>query len=92
MLDDGPIVGPPPHDPITEKTPREAVAQPRDAFRLLATMRQGTASSLPGAWERFSTEEDARLGAREMLKNDRVLRVALVSDALPRRFVEWVNR
>jgi hypothetical protein len=55
-------------------------------------MRRGTASSLAGTWSRFVTLEQAREAAREMLKDDRVLRVTLVEDILPPRFVEWVNR
>jgi hypothetical protein len=61
-------------------------------YRLLATMVQGTAAALPETWQTFRTVEDARMGAREMLKNHRVLRVAVVEDRIPRQFAEWVNR
>ncbi len=64
----------------------------RPAFRLRAIMRQGTAASLPGTWEHYPTIEDARAGTRTMYHNDRVLRVMIVSDSLPSRFVEWVER
>jgi hypothetical protein len=64
----------------------------RPAFRLRAIMRQGTAASLPGAWEHYRTIEDARAGTRPMYHDDRVLRVMIVTDGLPSRFVEWVER
>ena len=61
-------------------------------YRLLATMVQGTAAALPETWQTFRTVEDARIGAREMLHNHRVLRVAVVEDRIPLQFAEWVNR
>lgn len=61
-------------------------------YRLLATMVQGTAAALPETWQTFTTVEDARIGAREMLHNHRVLRVAVVEDRIPPQFAEWVNR
>lgn len=61
-------------------------------YRLLATMMQGTAAALPETWHTFRTVEEARIGAREMLHNHRVLRVAVVEDRIPRQFVEWVFR
>lgn len=64
----------------------------RPAFRLRAIMRQGTAASLPGTWEHYPTIEDARAGTRALYHNDRVLRVMIVTNSLPSRFVEWVER
>ena len=61
-------------------------------YRLLATMVQGTAAALPGTWQTFRTVEESRIGAREMLHNHRVLRVAIVEDRIPLQFVEWVFR
>ena len=61
-------------------------------YRLLATMVQGTASALPEAWQSYRNAEEARIGAREMLHNHRVLRVAIVEDRIPLQFVEWVGR
>ena len=61
-------------------------------YRLLATMVQGTASALPEAWQSYRNVEDARIGAREMMHNHRVLRVAIVEDRIPLQFVEWVGR
>jgi hypothetical protein len=62
------------------------------AFRLQANMRRGTGSSLHGTWSRYASIDDARLVAREMLRDDRVTHVTVVTDTVPPRFVEWVNR
>jgi hypothetical protein len=61
-------------------------------YRLLAMMVQGTPSVLPEAWRSYRNVEEARIGAQEMLHNDRVLRVAIVKDRIPLQFVEWVVR
>ena len=51
-------------------------------------MRQGTIdSSLASV--RYATLEEARAGARQLLRDDRVLRAMIVWDA---RFAEWVDR
>ena len=55
-------------------------------------MRQGTAASLPATWERFETVDAARAAVRGMYANDRVLRVLIVTDDVPPRFVEWIER
>ncbi|HMF97440.1 MAG TPA: hypothetical protein VKE96_24235 [Vicinamibacterales bacterium] len=71
----------------------EAVGvQPRHTFRLRPIMRQGTASSIPQAWERFDAITDARAAAKSMYHDDRVLRVFIVIDECPPQFVEWVDR
>jgi hypothetical protein len=62
------------------------------SFRLRAIMRQGTAAGLPAVWERYPTIEAARAAVRGMYANDRVLRALIVSDEVPPRFVEWVER
>jgi hypothetical protein len=36
--------------------------------------------------------EEARAGARELLRDDRVLRAMIVWNEVPPRFVEWVER
>ena len=72
-----------------------AVSTPKEAdhpYRLLATMVQGTAAALPEAWQPYRTVGEPRTGAREMLHNHRVLRVAIVEDGIPPQFVEWVGR
>jgi hypothetical protein len=61
-------------------------------YRLLAMMAQGTASALPEAWQSYRNVEEARVGAQELLHNQRVLRVAIVEDRIPLQFVEWVGR
>ncbi|MQA31104.1 MAG: hypothetical protein GEU82_14940 [Luteitalea sp.] len=70
-------------------------AQPTEAprtFRLRPIMRQGTASSIPETWARYATLEEARQAIKPMYHNDRVLRVFVVTDEVPPRFVEWVER
>jgi hypothetical protein len=62
------------------------------AYRLRPIMRQGTASSIQETWSRFTTAEAARLAARQMYHDDRVLRVFIVIDDQPPQFVEWVER
>jgi hypothetical protein len=69
-----------------------AAVKKRVAFRLQANMRRGTGSSVIATWRPYLTIENARQAAREALKDDRVLRITVVSDTVPRRFVEWVNR
>lgn len=69
-----------------------ALKEGDDRYRLLATMVQGTAATLPEAWKSYRTAGKARIGAREMLHNHRVLRVAIVEDRIPPQFVEWVGR
>jgi hypothetical protein len=84
-----------PHPAGTSEAGRGAVTAREEAYhqyRLLATMVQGTAAALPEAWQSYRTVEEARIGAREMLHNHRVLRVAIVEDRIPLQFVEWVVR
>jgi hypothetical protein len=61
-------------------------------FRLVTTVRRGTASNLAPAWARYRTIESARAGASELLREDRVLRVMIVRDEIPQTFVEWAER
>ena len=86
--------------PVTTMTATELVVEGTGAhaadtagvFRLRAIMRQGTAASLPAAWERYGTIDAARAAVRGMYTNDRVLRVLIVTGDVPPRFVEWVER
>jgi hypothetical protein len=55
-------------------------------------MRQGTAASLPETWERYATLDEARAAIKHAYHDDRVLRMFVVSDEVPPRFVEWVER
>jgi len=61
-------------------------------FRLVATMRRGSASGMPRACTPYASVEAARSGAGELLKEDRVLRVMIVRDEIPSAFVEWLER
>jgi hypothetical protein len=64
----------------------------QNMFRLIATMRRGSAASLPEAWVRYPTVEAARLGTATMLRDDRVLRVMIARNLAPPAFVEWAER
>ena len=61
-------------------------------YLLRPIMRQGTASSIPETWTRYSTLDEARRATKQMYHDDRVLRVLVVTDDVPPRFVEWVER
>jgi hypothetical protein len=61
-------------------------------FKLIATMRRGTATNVPAAWARYPTLEAARLGTTTLLRDDRILRVMIVRNEVPPAFVEWVER
>ena len=61
-------------------------------FKLVATMRRGSASGMPQAWARYNSIEAARAGAGELLREDRVLRVMIVRNDMPQAFVEWLER
>jgi hypothetical protein len=86
------VVGPPPHAAAELQVLPQNALVPPPGYRLQANMRRGTGSSLAGTWPPYATIEEAREVAREMLRDDRVLRVTVVEDTLPPRFVEWVNR
>jgi hypothetical protein len=59
------------------------------SFRLRPIMKQGTAASIPETWNHYASIEDARIGAKQMYHDDRVLRVMAVADG---SFVEWIDR
>ena len=67
-------------------------SQSRAAFRVRPIMRQGTAASVPETWERYRTLENARTAIKHAYHDDRVLRMFIVTDEVPPRFVEWVER
>ncbi len=54
-------------------------------------MRQGTASSMPETSQPFMTLAAARQIVKQMYRNDRVLRVLIVTNTAPPQFVEWVE-
>jgi hypothetical protein len=61
-------------------------------FKLVTTMRRGSASGMAQAWARYASVETARAGAAELLREDRVLRVMIVRNEIPQAFVEWSER
>jgi hypothetical protein len=61
-------------------------------FRLVVTVRRGSASNFPAAWAQYPTLDAARVGASALLREDRVLRGMIVSDEVPPRFIEWLER
>jgi len=81
---------------VLENEPSNQIASaPREraaAYRLRPIMRQGTASSIYETWSRFTTPDAARLAARQMYHDDRVLRVFIATDEVMPQFVEWVER
>lgn len=61
-------------------------------FRLIATMRRGSASALAEASAHYPSLEAARLGTVALFRHDRILRVAIVRNVVPPTFVEWAER
>jgi len=61
-------------------------------FRLIATMRRGSATGLAAAAARYATLETARAGSATLNQDERVLRVMIVRDDIPPAFVEWAER
>ena len=61
-------------------------------FRLIATMRRGSATGIAAASARYATLEAARAGTSVLLHDDRILRVMIVRNEIPPAFVEWVER
>jgi hypothetical protein len=54
-------------------------------------MKQGTGAAIPETWIRFASADDARLAAKSMYHDDRVLRVMLVADSTG-AFIESIDR
>jgi hypothetical protein len=61
-------------------------------FRLIATVRRGTASDLAPAWARYPSIEAARAGAAALLREDVVQRFMIVRNGIAATFVEWSDR
>lgn len=61
-------------------------------FRLVPTMRRGSATALPQASARYASIEAARLGAAELLREDRILKIMIVRNEFPGGYVEWIDR
>jgi hypothetical protein len=64
----------------------------QNMFRLIATMRRGSATGVAASWARYETIEAARLGTATLLHDDRILRVMIVRNEIPPAFVEWAER
>ena len=77
---------------LTPEPPQPRATRGDTGFRLQANTRRGTGSNLSGTWPRYATIDDARVAARDMFHDDRVVRVTIVTDTVPPRFLEWVNR
>ena len=58
-------------------------------FRLITTVKRGSASNFPAAWARYDTLEAARAGAATLLREERVGHVMIVRADLDHEFVEW---
>ena len=61
-------------------------------FRLVTTMRRGSASGMPQASAHYGSIEAARAGAAELLREERVLRVMVVRNEVPGAYVEWCDK
>jgi hypothetical protein len=61
-------------------------------YRLIVSVRRGSASNMPGAWQRYPTLEQARTAAAALLRHERVTRIAVVRNEAPPVFVEWMDR
>jgi hypothetical protein len=44
-------------------------------FKLIATMRRGSATGIAATWARYETIEAARIGTATLFRDDRVMRV-----------------
>ncbi|MCI0364022.1 MAG: hypothetical protein L0219_09095 [Phycisphaerales bacterium] len=55
-------------------------------------MRRGSATALPQASTDYPSIESARIGAAELLREDRILKVMIVRDEAPGGYVEYIDR
>lgn len=63
----------------------------QEVFRLRPFTRRGNASTIPEAWTRYASPEEARAAAKRVYHDERVTRVMLVRDSSG-TFVEWIER
>ena len=61
-------------------------------FRLVITVKRGSASSYPAAWSRYASIEDARAAGAAVVREERVQQVMIVEDVGSGSFVEWLDR
>lgn len=55
-------------------------------------MRRGSATGLPQASAHYPTIEAARIGAAELLREDRILKVMIVRNEITGGYIEWIDR
>jgi hypothetical protein len=61
-------------------------------FRMISTMRRGTATDIAAAAARYPTLDAGRTGSAAVLRDERILRVMIARNEVPAAFVEWVER
>lgn len=61
-------------------------------FKLIPTMRRGSATGIAEGWALYPPVAAARLGIATLLRDDRIPRVMIVRNEVPPAFVEWVER
>jgi hypothetical protein len=61
-------------------------------YRLITTVRRGSASGLAAGWARYPTIEAARAGAAELFREERVVRVMVVRNQPGGSYVEWIDK
>ena len=61
-------------------------------FKLIVTVRRGSACNLDAVSTTYATLEDARAGGAALLRHERVQRVLIARDEIPPSFVEWIER
>jgi hypothetical protein len=61
-------------------------------YKLITTMKRGSATGLAAAWARYPTMDAARVGTATLLRDDRILRVMIVRNEIPPAFVECAER
>ena len=74
------------------RIPRQNGRVDHTTFKLITTMRRGSAAGIAAAWECYPTLAAARAGVATLLRDERVLRVMIVRNEIPTAFVEWVER
>lgn len=61
-------------------------------YRLIITVKRGSATSIAGAWLPYATIEAARVAGAAVLREERVQKVMIVRDNGPGTFVEWLDK
>jgi hypothetical protein len=61
-------------------------------FKLIVTVRRGSACNLEGTSTSYATLEAARVQGVALLRHERVQRVLIARDEVPPAFVEWIER